>query len=115
MKDFVNLMVKNKKTINVKKNKLKGLKYRNSAQIVCDLLEETSFDQSGVRITRLCTKVNMPYTRTKKLIRNLTSAGVINEIKINGLNTYIITEKGRLLLSEYKKYNDLAESFGLVL
>ena len=94
---------------------MRVMKYRNSAQIMCDLLEETSFDRNGVGITRLCSKANMPHSRTKNLIRNLTSAGVVNEIKINGLNTYIITEKGRLLLSEYKKYNDLAESFGLVL
>lgn len=91
------------------------MKYRNSAQIMCDLLEETSVDRNGVGITRLCSKVNMPYTRTKKLVRNLTSAGVVNEIKMHGLNTYVITERGRIILDEYKKYNDLVESFGLVL
>ena len=91
------------------------MKYRNSAQIMCDLLEETSVDRNGVGITRLCSKINMPYPRTKKLIRNLTSAGAINEIKINALNTYVITERGRIILDEYKKYNDLVESFGLVL
>lgn len=57
----------------------------------------------------------MPYSRTKKLLKNLSSAGIINEIVVEGKDTYIITERGRVLLDEYKKYNDLAKSFGLEL
>ena len=90
------------------------MKYRNSTQIMGDLLIELE-SRNGMGITQLCSKTNMPYSRTKKLLRNLSSAGIINEIIVEGKDTYIITERGRVLLDEYKKYNDLAKSFGLEL
>ena len=90
------------------------MKYRNSTQIMGDLLIELE-SRNGMGITQLCYKTNMPYSRTKKLIRNLSSVGIINEIVVEGKDTYIITERGRVLLDEYKKYNDLAKSFGLEL
>jgi len=90
------------------------MKYRNSTQIMGDLLIELE-SRNGMGITQLCSKTNMPYSRTKKLLRNLSSAGIINEIVVEGKDTYIITERGRVLLDEYKKYNDLAKSFGLEL
>ena len=91
------------------------MKYRNSTQIMGDLLIELEYDHNGIGITKLCSKTNMPYSRTKKLLKNLSSAGIINEIVVEGKDTYIITERGRVLLEEYKKYNDLAKSFGLEL
>ena len=82
------------------------MKYRNSTQIMGDLLIELEYDHNGIGITKLCSKTNMTYSRTKKLLKNLSSAGIINEIVVEGKDTYIITERGRVLLDEYKKYNE---------
>jgi predicted transcriptional regulator len=42
-------------------------------------------------------------------------SGLINEIRFDGHNAYVITEKGMMYLEEYKKFSDLASSFGLEL
>jgi predicted transcriptional regulator len=43
----------------------------------------------------------------------LTSSGLLNEIKQDGKNTFVITPKGQLFLEKYKKFLSIAESFGL--
>jgi len=43
----------------------------------------------------------------------LTGSGLINQIKFDGKNTFVITEKGKLFLEEYKKFHEFASAFGL--
>lgn len=90
--------------------------YRNTTQIVGTILETTgASDRAGVQITTLMTKANLPYPRLSKFLENLIGSGLVNKIEQDGKNTFIITERGRMYLQEYKKFNDLAESFGLEL
>ena len=88
--------------------------YRNSTQIVADLL--TATEQSGqerIKTTRLLSKANLPYSRLTKFVENLTGAGLINRIEYDGKNTFVITPKGRQYLESYEKFSDFSESFGL--
>ena len=39
----------------------------------------------------------------------------MNEIEWDGQNTFVITDKGRLYLEEYKRFSEIAGSFGLEL
>ena len=81
--------------------------YRNSTQIVGTILETTSVsDREGVQITTLMTKANLPYPRLTKFLENLIGSGLVNKIEQQGKNTFIITERGRIYLQEYKKLND---------
>ena len=48
-------------------------------------------------------------------ISKLTQSNLINKIETNGKITFIITEKGKIYLDEYKKFSNLAGSFGLEL
>lgn len=90
--------------------------YRNSTQIIADLLTATDYEgQRGIPITKLILKSNLSHGRLKSFIANLTGAGLINKIKYDGKNTFVITEKGRLYLEEYKRFSNLADSFGLEL
>ena len=43
----------------------------------------------------------------------LTQSNLINKIETDGKITFILTEKGRIYLGEYKKFTNLAGSFGL--
>jgi predicted transcriptional regulator len=45
----------------------------------------------------------------------LTGSGLINKIEYDKKSAFVITEKGRLFLEEYKRFSDLAGSFGLEL
>ena len=88
--------------------------YRNSTQIVCDLLTVAhNSGQNGIAVTKLCHKSNLSYGRLKTFIKDLTSSGLVNKIVYAERNTFVITEKGKLFLEEYKKFHDFAEAYGL--
>ncbi len=88
--------------------------YRNSIQIVADLLTATEQNgQEGIKITRLLTKANLSHSRVAKFVENLTGAGLMNKIEYDGKNTFVITPKGRQYLESYEKFSNIATSFGL--
>jgi len=88
--------------------------YRNSTQIVADLLTTTEqYGQEGIKITRLLTKANLSHSRVAKFVENLTGAGLMNKIEYDGKNTFVITPKGRQYLESYEKFSNIATSFGL--
>ena len=87
--------------------------YRNHQQIVYDVLTIThDANRSGIAVTSLLTKANLSHSRLEKFVKKLTGAGLVNKIKFDGKNTFVITEKGRLFLEEYNKFTRFAESFG---
>ncbi len=84
--------------------------YRNTAQIMGDILEST---HEEIRITKLMQKTNLPYGRINKFMDKLLGNQLVNKIEVKGKNTFIITEKGRVYLDQYRKYQSFTESFGL--
>ena len=90
--------------------------YRNSLQIMTQVLESTQYaGQEGIPITSLIRQSNISHSRLTSLTKNLISSGLINKIEFDKKYTFVITEKGRLFLEEYKKFSDFAGSFGLEL
>ena len=88
--------------------------YRNHQQIVYDVLTITQdANRSGIAVTELLTKANLSHSRLEKFVKNLTGAGLVNKIEYDGKNAFVITPKGRQYLEQYKKFADVAESFGL--
>ena len=88
--------------------------YRTSMQIVADMLYATEQSgQEGIKTTSLLTKANLSHSRLEKFISNLTGAGLMNKIEYDGKNVFIITPKGKQYLESYKRFSDLAGSFGL--
>ena len=88
--------------------------YRTSMQIVADMLYATEQSgQEGIKTTSLLTKANLSHSRLEKFISNLTGAGLVNKIEYDGKNVFVITPKGKQYLESYKKFSDLAGSFGL--
>ncbi len=88
--------------------------YRQKSQIVFGVLETVKdANRSGIKTTSLLTKANLSHSRLEKFVKNLTGAGLINKIEYDGKNVFVITEKGRQYLEQYRKFADVAESFGL--
>jgi predicted transcriptional regulator len=69
----------------------------------------------GVSITPLIRKSNLSHKRMIGFINKLTQSNLVNKIETNGKFTFIITDKGRVYLDEYKKFSTIADSFGLEL
>ena len=88
--------------------------YRNSTQIVGDLLTVTQDSgQNGIAVTSLCQKGNLSHSRLRNFLSRLTGSGLVNKIEYDGKNTFVITEKGRLFLEEYTKFHEFAGAYGL--
>ena len=89
-------------------------RYRNSTQIVCDLLVATKeCGREGIKTTALLSRSNLSHGRMRTFLSTLTGSGLINQIKFDGKNTFVITPKGKLFLEEYNRFHELANSFGL--
>ena len=89
-------------------------RYRNSTQIVCDVLVATKeCGQEGIKTTALLSRSNLSHGRMRTFLSTLTGSGLINQIKFDGKNTFVITPKGELFLEEYNRFHELANSFGL--
>ena len=91
-----------------------GKNYRHHQQILADVLLITQdANRNGVGVTKLCTKSNISHGRLRSLLSTLTGSGLINQIRFDGRNTFVITEKGSQYLEQYKKFSEIAESMGL--
>jgi predicted transcriptional regulator len=88
--------------------------YRNSYQITEDILDNLT-KTNGTQVTTLVRQSNLSYSRLISFVSKLTQSGLINKVEVKGKNIFIITEKGRVYLQEYKKFSTIAESFGLEL
>ena len=90
--------------------------YRNSYQITENILDNLAkTGQIGTPVTSLLRQSNLSYSRLTIFVNKLTQSGLINKVEVKGKNIFIITEKGRVYLDEYKKFSSIAESFGLEL
>ena len=88
--------------------------YRSSLQIMTAVLDNMSnAGMDGLTVTQLIQKSNLSHSRLQKMIHNLSSSGLVNKIVYEKRHTFVITEKGRLLLEEYRKFSDFAGTFGL--
>ena len=88
--------------------------YRNSPQIVCDLLTVTqNSGQNGIAVTSLCQKGNLSHSRLRNFLSRLTGSGLVNQIEYDGRNVFVITPKGKLFLEEYTKFHEFASAYGM--
>ena len=88
--------------------------YRTSMQIMADLLTATEESgQQGIKTTSLLLKANLSHSRLERIVSNLTGAGLVNKIQYDGKHVFVITPKGTQYLEQYKKFANVAESFGL--
>jgi len=79
-----------------------------------DVLDSASIHgQDGATKANLMQKANLSHSRLTTFLENMTSSGLINNIIYQGGHTYVLTSKGIQFLSEYRKFVDIADSFGL--
>jgi|TARA_R110000744_G_scaffold48324_2_gene105699 predicted transcriptional regulator len=92
------------------------LVYRNAYEITEDILDTMiASGQQGTQITYLLRQSNLPYKRLQSFISKLTQSNMITKVEMKGKKIFIITDKGKVYLEEYKKFSKIAETFGLEL
>lgn len=87
---------------------------RSRQQITEDILDTVmQSGEIGITITPLLRQSNLPFGRARSFIQKLTQNNLINEVSVKDKKVFIITERGRMFLEEYRKWDAISQSFGL--
>ena len=92
------------------------MKNRNNIQVTGLILESTKEKgRDGIRISQLISKSNVPHPRLSKIVEKLINNDLLVKFTHEKGQSFAITEKGMIYLNEYKKFYELANSFGMEL
>lgn len=92
--------------------------YRTQVTIIADILSATktvNFDNRGIGVTTIIRKANLSHPRLMKILKNLVSSGLMEESFKGKICTYKLSMKGEHFLSEYQKFHEFTNTFGLSL
>ena len=92
--------------------------YRPHMKIIGDILSTTRDDldtDEGASVTYLIRKANVSHTRISKILSNLVSQGLLEQVDSQGTFRYKISSNGREFLVAYQTFSKFAENFGLVI
>ncbi len=90
------------------------MSYRHQVRIVSDiLLAVKEGHEDGVGVAQLMRKANISYTRLIKILNELISVGLVEEIRDERSRRYRITYLGLEYLAEYERFSTFARNFGL--
>jgi len=90
--------------------------YRTHMKIIGDILSTTRDDlqdDDGATVTYLIRKANISHVRISRILRNLVSQGLMEQVDSQGACKYRISTSGREFLQAYQAFCRFAENFGL--
>ena len=90
--------------------------YRTKIEIVGDILvsaQEQTVEQDGASIMQLIRNANISHGRLSKILSNLVSQGLLEQVNSDRAYKYRISGTGKNFLSEYKKFYKFTSDFGL--
>ncbi|SVA43617.1 uncharacterized protein METZ01_LOCUS96471 [marine metagenome] len=92
--------------------------YRTHISIVGQILDSTTGEideDDGANITHLIRKANVSHGRLSKILNNLVSQGLLEQVNSERSCRYKISMSGREFLSAYKTFRNFSEDFGLTI
>ena len=92
--------------------------YRTKIEIIGDILvsvQEKTIEQDGASIMHLIRHANISHGRLSKILSNLVSQGLLEQVNSDRVYKYRISVVGKDFLSEYKKFNKFTSDFGLTI
>ena len=87
-------------------------------KIIGDILSTTRDDmdaEEGASVTLLIRKANISHVRISKILNNLVSQGLLEQVDSQGACKYKLSPSGREFLTAYQTFRKFAENFGLVI
>ena len=90
--------------------------YRTQIKIVGDILNTTMQEideQEGATVTHIIKKANISHGRLSRILGNLVSQGLMEQINSKKSRRYKISPSGREFLSAYKTFREFSDDFGL--
>ena len=92
--------------------------YRAQIVIVTDILyiaQENTLDNNGASVTHLIRRANISHGRLSKILKNLVSQGLLEQVNSDRANKYKISMSGREFLQAYKTFSEFTSGFGLTI
>jgi|TARA_Y100000815_G_scaffold78112_1_gene67174 predicted transcriptional regulator len=92
--------------------------YRTHISIVGQILDSTTGEideDDGANITHLIRNANVSHGRLSKILNNLVSQGLLEQVNSERSCRYKISMSGREFLSAYKTFRNFSEDFGLTI
>ena len=92
--------------------------YRTHISIVGQILDSTTGEideDDGANITHLIRRANISHGRLSKILNNLVSQGLLEQVNSERSCRYKISMSGREFLSAYKTFRNFSEDFGLTI
>ena len=92
--------------------------YRTQIVIVTDILDvaqENTLDTDGATVTHLIRKANISHGRLRKILTNLVSQGLLEQVNSDRASKYKISMSGREFLQAYKTFSEFTDGFGLTI
>jgi len=92
--------------------------YRTQIEIVGDILDVTqdnTLDNDGASVTHIIRKANVSHGRVSKILKNLVSQGLLEQVNSDRAGKYKISISGREFLRAYKTFSNFVDDFGLTI
>ena len=90
--------------------------YRTHMKIIGDILTTTRDelqDDDGASVTYLIRRANISHVRISRILKNLVSQGLLEQVDSQGACKYKISLSGREFLQAYQTFSKFADNFGL--
>ncbi|MCK5150289.1 MAG: hypothetical protein KAQ65_00550 [Candidatus Thorarchaeota archaeon] len=89
--------------------------YRSKVRILADMMRAIQGEgEDGAGPTKILYAANLSHDRLTQYLEELVSKELIQEADENESNkSYLLTEKGREFLNEYKKIERFSQAFGI--
>jgi len=92
---------------------LREKRYRSRLRIVADILAVLVEEGGSAGPTRILYGANLSHDRLVRYLREMEEKELIERRNDDGRTVYGITEKGKRLLDEVRKIEELLRAFGL--
>jgi len=92
------------------------VEHRTRMKIIGEILTTTKDgvgNKNGATVTYLISKVNISHPRISKLLSNLVSQGLLEQVSSQKTCRYKISFTGKKFLKVYQEFGKLAENFGM--
>ena len=94
------------------------VEYRTHMKIIGEILtttQEDLQDGNGASVTYLIRKANISHSRISKILNNLVSQGLLEQVDSKNACRYKISISGREFLQAYRTFSKCADNFGLTI
>ena len=92
--------------------------HRTQIKIVGEILDTTMQEldeQEGATVTHIIRNANISHGRLSRILNNLVSQGLLEQVTSKRSNRYKTSPSGREFLAAYKTFREFSDDFGLTI